>query len=132
MGNKSIGTTKERELLRPFFDTGGSALRCAGSGSIQLPAPDILGLLPGRVIAIEAKYTTEGRAYLQRQEAKQLQRFADSSPDGEAWVAFRIARRDWRFIPLDDAPRTKSDNITLKYSEIDRQGYTFNELLEEV
>ena len=63
MSTKSRGSNAERDLIHKFWGEGWAALRAAGSGSSQFPAPDIIASNNVRKLAIEVKLTTELKKY---------------------------------------------------------------------
>jgi len=125
--SKSTGTRYERDLIHAAFDEGLTAIRAAGSGSQQAPAPDVIILADNTILCVEAKFKDSERAYLNEKEAKALRYFVDRTDGALSYVAFRRKRHVWKFQRLPEAPRTKSGNVKLVH---DRMPLTLKELFE--
>jgi len=124
--SKSVGTRYERDLVKAAFESGWTAIRAAGSGSQQAPAPDVIILKDETVLWVEAKYKDARRAYLDRGEAEELEYFVEETDGALAYVGFRRKRHDWKFQRLSTAPRTDSGNVKLIHQ---RMPMTLKDLL---
>lgn len=111
--SKTTGTRYERELVHKAFDAGHTAIRAAGSGSQQAPAPDVIILKDKTVVCVEAKFKDARRAYLDSEEAKALRYFVDSTDGALSYVGFRRKREGWKFQRLPECPRTDTGNVKL-------------------
>ena len=127
MTHKSRGINAERDLIHRFWEQGWAALRAAGSGSSQFPAPDVVASNNVRKIAMEVKLTTEKRKYFTEKEIRELLYFAEKF-GAEAWVGVKFFRRPWAFLSVEDLEESgKSRSVTLEIAE--RRGLSFEELV---
>jgi holliday junction resolvase Hjr len=127
MDKKAKGSNAERDLIHKFNDNGWVAIRSAGSGSQQYPAPDILAGNNLRRVAIECKATAGIRKYLTRKEVDELVFFANKF-GAEAWIGVKFDRLDWYFINIEDLDRTeKSYSIDIPVAK--RKGLSFEQLI---
>jgi len=128
MSSKSKGSNKERELLHILWRKGLPTLRCAGSGSMKYPGPDLIASNKSRVLAIECKSTKEKKKYLDEEDVQQLKEFCDIF-GAEPWFAVRFARKDWLFLSLEDIEKTENGYvIDAKIAE--RRGLLIDELIK--
>jgi len=111
--SKTTGTRYERELIREAYNAGHTAIRAAGSGSQQAPAPDVVILRDETIVCVEVKFKDARRAYLDAEEAKALRYFVDSTDGALSYAGFRRKREGWKFQRLPTCPRTKSGNVKL-------------------
>jgi Holliday junction resolvase len=128
MSKKSRGINAERDLIHKFWEQGWAAMRAAGSGSQQYPAPDVIASNNLRKIAIECKLTTEERKYFTKQEVKELRYFAEKF-GAEAWLAVKFFRQPWYFFTIDSATETKESYVVTLETARSR-GITFEEMIE--
>ncbi len=127
MSTKSRGINAERDLIHKFWQAGWGAMRAAGSGSQQYPAPDVLASNNARALAIECKLTTATRQYFSKQEVKELRYFAEKF-GAEPWLAVKFFRQEWYFFTLEDAVETAASHVvTLEQAK--SRGLAFDELL---
>ena len=82
-------------------------MRVSGSGSMQLPLPDLLVGNSVRRLAIECKTTKDGSKYFSDDEIANLTKFADMF-GAEAWLAVKFDRKGWRFFKASEAKKTGS------------------------
>ena len=93
----SKGANAERELMRLFFQAGFSVVRIAGSGTSPLPAPDIIAIRKGRIIAVECKARKASHLAIALEQVKELRDWA-SRAGSESLVGWKIPRKGWFFL----------------------------------
>ena len=127
MSLKSRGTNAERDLIHKFWGAGWAALRAAGSGSSQFPAPDVVASNNVRKLAIEVKLTTEKKKYFTKKEVNELEYFSKKF-GAEAWVGVKFFHKPWYFLTLEDLEVTgKSFGVSIALAE--QKGLTFEEIV---
>lgn len=127
MSRKSRGINAERDLIHKFWGAGWAALRAAGSGSSQFPAPDIVASNNIRKLAIECKLTTEKKKYFSKKEINELTYFSEKF-GAESWVAVKFFHQPWYFLSLEDLEETTSSwAVSIELAEL--KGLTFEELV---
>ena len=127
MSLKSKGSNAERELLHMFWAKNWACIRSAGSGSMKYPGPDLLVGNLAKRMAIECKTTKGGKIYLNEHDVGQLKDFSrifDSRP----WFAVKFAKKEWRFLGLEDLKKTKTGYV-IDSAQIDMYGISFEELI---
>ncbi len=127
MKNKAKGSNAERELLLMFFKEGYGVSRVAGSGSSQLPTPDIIACKKGKCIAIECK-TKSGKYLNIRPEQVEELRTWEGLAEFPAYVAWRLGKDKWYFISHKDLNKTKKA-YSIKKEEIMEKGLDFHGFL---
>ena len=127
MSTKSRGTNAERDLIRRFWHVGWGAMRAAGSGSQQYPAPDVLASNNVRTLAFECKLTTEKTKYFTKQEVTELIYFAEKF-GAEPWLAVKFFREPWYFFTVEDAKETPG-SFVVTLAQAKSRGLTFEELI---
>jgi holliday junction resolvase Hjr len=127
MNRKAKGTGGERKLIHKFWDHGWAAFRCAGSGAIKYPVPDLIAGNNLRKIAIEAKVVGSDHKYFARKEIEDLVFFA-SRFGSEAWLAIKFDNRGWFFISPDDLEKTKTQ-YGASFALCERRGLSFEEMV---
>jgi Holliday junction resolvase len=129
MNLKAKGSNAERELIHKFNNNNWVAIRAAGSGSQQYPAPDILAGNNLRRLAIECKVTSDTKKYLTKKEVEELVFFAQKF-GAEAWIAVKFDRVDWFFLNIEDLEQTdKSYAIDIPAAK--RKGLSFEQIIEK-
>ena len=127
MSHKSKGSNAERDLIHKFNAQGWVAIRSAGSGSQQFPAPDILAGNNLRRLAIECKATKDTKKYLTKKEVDELIYFANTF-GAEAWIGVKFDHMSWFFIAIHDLDITnKSYAIDIPTAKT--KGLSFEELI---
>ncbi|HEY9702201.1 MAG TPA: Holliday junction resolvase Hjc [Allocoleopsis sp.] len=127
MNLKAKGSNAERELIHKFNNNGWVAIRAAGSGSQQYPAPDILAGNNLRRLAIECKVTADLKKYLTKKEVEELMFFAQKF-GAEPWIAVKFDRVDWFFLNIEDMDKTdKSYAIDIPTAK--RKGLSFEQII---
>ena len=129
MNKKAKGSNAERDLIHKFNENGWVAIRSAGSGSQQYPAPDILAGNNVRRVAIECKATADTKKYLTKKEVDELVFFANKF-GAEAWIAVKFDRMDWFFLNVEDMDKSdKSFSIDIPTAK--RKGLSFEQVIEK-
>jgi len=93
----SKGANAERELMHLFFEAGFSVVRIAGSGTSPLPAPDIIAIKQGRIIAVECKARKANHLAISVGQIAELRSWAKRA-GSEAFVGWKIPRKGWFFL----------------------------------
>ena len=93
----SKGANAERELMHLFFKEGFSVVRIAGSGTSPLPAPDIIALRNGRIIAVECKARKAKNLAISVAQMQELRGWARKA-GAEPLVGWKIPRKGWFFL----------------------------------
>ncbi len=128
MSKKSRGTNAERDLIHKFWGAGWAALRAAGSGSSQFPAPDVVAANNVRKLAIEVKLTTEKKKYFTKKEINELLYFSEKF-GAESWVAVKFYQVQWYFLTIEDLEVTGSSyGVSIELAK--RKGLLFEELIQ--
>ncbi len=97
MAHYAKGANAERELLLMLFKQGYACARMAGSGSSDIPCPDLIAIKDGKGFAVEAK-AWNGK-YLSIEIAKFEELLAWSKVSGlELVVAWKVPRKGWYFL----------------------------------
>lgn len=123
----SKGANAERELMRLFFEAGFSVVRIAGSGVSPLPAPDIVALKKGRIIAVECKARKSKNLAIELQQMRDLVEWAKTA-GGEAFVGWKVPRKGWFFLTPGQLHNTgKFFAISLKDAEL--KGITLQSII---
>ncbi|MBN2880996.1 Holliday junction resolvase [Candidatus Woesearchaeota archaeon] len=127
MSRKSKGLDAERELIHKFWKMGWAAIRCAGSGSIKYPVPDVLAGSSTRQIAIECKTNQATRQYFTKKEIFELKQFSEIF-GSESWVAIKFPKKQWFFINPEDLDETENSYvISIEKAQI--KGLLFEEMI---
>lgn len=128
MKNKAKGSNAERELLLMMFKEGFGVSRVAGSGSSQLPTPDIIACKNGACVAIECK--TKSGEYLNiRPEQVEELKIWEGMAGFPAFVAWRLGKDKWYFISYKDLNKTKKA-YSIKKEEIMEKGMNFERFIK--
>lgn len=127
MSLKSKGINAERELIHFFWENGWSAIRCAGSGSMKYPCPDILAGNNLRKIGIECKSTSIDKQYFTKKEIFELQQFCNIF-GAECWVAIRFPKKQWFFISVEDLIENKS-SYSINYERAKLRGLELKDMV---
>lgn len=95
------GYVGERELLYKLYDKGYVVLRSPRSGRIGLPTPDIVAIKNSKVYALECKFRNIA-FIVPKEQLEQLKEWVEKA-GANAYIAWKIPRKGWKFIALDDA-----------------------------
>lgn len=128
MSRKSKGTRAERELIHLFWNSGWTAVRVAGSGSMQFPSPDIIAGNAARKLAIECKATKEITHYTSGEQVENLKKFCRLS-GSEGWLGIRFDNMKWYFLSLEDLNETEGNNYSISIELAKRRGLSFEQLI---
>lgn len=128
--SKIKGSKAERELFRMLWDNGWSVVRSAGSGSTQLPAPDLVAGNTSRVIAIECKSIKNDRKYFYDDEINQLKHFS-AVFGAEPWIGVRFDKRGWYFVHTDDLEKSSGNSFLISLKFAQAKGLSFEELIKK-
>lgn len=93
----SKGANAERELMRLFFEKGFSVVRIAGSGTSPLPAPDIIAIKKGRIVAVECKARKAKNLAISSAQMSEFLDWAEKA-GSEALVGWKVPRKGWFFL----------------------------------
>ena len=102
----SKGANAERELMHLFFNAGFSVVRIAGSGTSPLPAPDIIALKKGRIIAVECKARKAKNLAITLVQMQELLDWAKKA-GSESFVGWKVPRKGWFFLKPGQFHRTE-------------------------
>lgn len=127
MNRKAKGIAGERELIHFFWREGWAAFRCAASGAIRYPVPDIIAGNNIRKIAIEVKTVSGKYKYFPAKEILDLQTFADKF-GSEAWLAIKFKNRGWFFVSPEDLEKTPSQ-FGVSFAICERRGLSLQEVI---
>jgi len=103
---KRKGIRFERELIHALWNEGFAAIRCAGSGSMSYPSPDIVASNGKITIAIEAKMRDKLPLYIQGEKVRELVKFSNIF-GAEPLIALKIKGEKWRFFTIDQLLETE-------------------------
>jgi Holliday junction resolvase len=97
MAQYSKGANAERELVHTLFDAGFSVVRVAGSGKTSLPAPDIIALRKGRVIAFECKAWNAKNLAIPIEQMQEFRQWCNRA-GAEAVIGWKVPHKGWFFL----------------------------------
>ncbi len=110
------GAEAERELIHTLYDKGFSVVRVAGSGKSSLPAPDLLALYQGRVLAFECKAWGNSSISIPVPKMQELLDWCQRA-GAEPVIAWKYPRQGWFFLkPTDLSASDKHYSITLRHA----------------
>jgi Holliday junction resolvase len=98
------GAASERELIKKFSEKGFRVIRAAGSGVNSL-SPDILVFTKGKYYGFECKAWKKKNLRLSKEQFERLQDWINDTGI-TVMVAWKIPRKGWYFIPLDEFKQT--------------------------
>ena len=111
------GADAERELIHLLFDKGFSVVRVAGSGKTALPAPDLIALHKGRILAFECKAWASGSIHIPVSQMQELLSWCDRA-GAEIFLAWKYPHKGWFFLKPGDFSQTdKNNSITLRHAQ---------------
>lgn len=109
------GYLGERELLYKLYEKGYVVLRSPRSGRIGLPTPDIIAIKNSKIYALECK--SRNLAFIvPKEQLDQLKEWVNKA-GANAYIAWKIPRKGWKFISLEDAIRN-SGRISKRFCDI--------------
>lgn len=127
MNRKAKGINGERELIHLFWGAGWAAFRCAGSGAIKYPVPDIIAGNNLRKIALEVKTIAADHQYFSVKEVDDLLFFGKTF-GCESWLAIKFSRAEWYFVSPEDLEK-KEKNYGISKTICERRGLRFDEVV---
>lgn len=126
--SKKKGSRAERELFHMLWDLNWAVVRSAGSGSSQMPSPDLIASNGKRSLAIECKSIKATKQYFPLDEIQQLSEFSKMF-GAEPWIGVRFDNEGWYFVHLDNVPPTKGDSFGISLDFAIKNGLKFEELI---
>jgi Holliday junction resolvase len=108
------GYSAEREMLHTLAGMGYMVMRAPHSGSINLASPDIIAAKHGKLLVIECK-SRKAAFSVPIEQLDELKEWRDKA-GATAYVAWKISRRGWTFLKLDDVYANKG-NIGKKFAK---------------
>lgn len=87
-------------------------MRASGSGTIDLPVPDVIGVKGGQVIIIECKTTNKDKISLKKAVIS-LKEFSKRA-GGKAYIAIKFPRQKDRFYDIEDLLLKKNFTVSEK------------------
>ena len=127
------GFDKERDLVLRLWSHGFAAMRAPASGARtkRVFYPDVLAAYQGRIYVFEVKYRSEpGPIYIDSSKIEKLKEFARRA-GGEALIAVKYGRGEWRLIPVDECPSTGS-SIRVDPELAEKKGIRLSEFVSRV
>lgn len=91
------GAKAERELIHFLYSQGFAISRSAGSGTISLPAPDVIALKKDRKLAFECKFWSAQYLNITNTQMKELL-FWRETAGIDLFIGWKIPRKGWRFL----------------------------------
>ncbi len=107
------GYRAERGLVHELSKRGYMTIRAPRSGRIGLPSPDVIAAKDGSILVIECK-SREGAFTVEQEQLEQLKEWQNKAM-AKAYVAWKVARKDWLFLRLADVEANKG-NIGKKFA----------------
>jgi len=105
---RSRGYRAERDLVIRLWRLGFAVLRAPASGAKIKRAdyPDIVAIKDGRVAVFEVKSRKElSTIYIEEEQLRKLRTFTERA-GGKAYIAVKLPRIEWKFIPIEELERT--------------------------
>lgn len=124
------GAKTERELIHLFWANQWAAVRVAGSGRQNYPAPDVIANKAGINLAIECKATKSTSQYLEKREVEELKAYAERA-GARALIALRFNNTPWIFLNPDDLDQTDVSFVTTK-EKAQLRGISFEQLTKHL
>ena len=107
------GYVAELSLTHTLSGMGWMVIRAPRSGRIGLPSPDIVAAKIGKLVVIECKSRQEAFTVPVEQLAELDEWVAKAG--AEAFIGWKISRKGWTFLKLDDVKQNKG-NIGKKFA----------------
>ncbi len=107
------GYSAERELVHTLSKIGYMVIRAPRSGSINLASPDIIAAKHGKLLVIECK-SRKGAFSVPIEQLDELKEWRDKA-GATAYVAWKISRKGWTFLRLDDVYANRG-NVGKKFA----------------
>lgn len=114
MSKYQKGANAERELIHFLYAQGFAVVRAAGSGTISLPAPDVIALRRDKQLAFECKSWSAKYLNIPIENMNELFFWRNASGI-DVFVAWKIPRMGWRFLkPENFKKNPKGYLVSLK------------------
>ncbi len=124
-GKKRKGISFERELIHALWNEGFAAVRCAGSGSMSYPSPDVIASNGKLTLAIEAKVREKLPLYILAEKLRELVMFSNLF-GAKPIIALKVKGEKWRFFTVDLLKETE------KGYKIDENNFHLGKELGEI
>jgi len=127
MARYNKGASAERELIRQLFGAGFSVVRIAGSGKNPLPAPDIIALKKGRILAFECKAWKAKNLSIPAGQMNDLLQWCEKA-GAEPLVGWKVPRKGWFFLRPEQLRET-GKFFTINMQNAMQRGLPFSGLV---
>ncbi|MDO8427795.1 MAG: Holliday junction resolvase Hjc [Candidatus Diapherotrites archaeon] len=127
MTHYAKGANAERELLLMLFKEGYACARVAGSGSSDIPCPDLVALKNGKGFAVEAKAWNGNYLNIEVSKFEELQAWAKVS-GLELLIAWKVPRKGWIFLK-ENQLRNTGKFYSINLEDAQNIGKTFEVLI---
>lgn len=107
------GYRAENEMVHTLSKMGYMVIRAPRSGRIDLPSPDIIAAKHGKLLVIECK-SRNGAFTVPLDQLDQLREWRDKA-GAHAYVGWKISRKGWTFLHLDDV-YANNGNVGKKFA----------------
>ena len=107
------GYRAERSLVHELSKKGFMVVRTPHSGSMNIASPDIIAAKGGKLFVIECK-SREDAFTVQKEQLDEMRQWVDKA-GAEAYIGWKISRRGWSFLKLDDVAGNNG-NIGKKFA----------------
>jgi Holliday junction resolvase len=104
------GADSERELIKQCFERNYSVVRVAGSGKTSLPAPDVIALKKGKILAFECKAWDSNYLTLGKNQMSELVSWSERA-GADMFIAWKIPKKGWIFLKPSDFKETSKNFI---------------------
>ncbi len=119
------GANWERQLKKLLQEKGYFVIRAAGSG-VDSVSPDLLALSSTKKMAFECKAWESGYIWIERWKIEKMRQF-ESHTGIPYYIAWKVAREEWRFFPLA-ALRETEKAFVLEEKDL-RSGMELNRII---
>jgi Holliday junction resolvase len=123
------GANAERELIHVLFERGFSVVRVAGSGKTALPAPDLIALRHGRILAFESKAWAASNLSIPALQMNELVSWSNRA-GAEVYIAWKVPHKGWFFLKPAQLKKTPKA-FTISRKNALRQGIDLNVVIGE-
>jgi len=114
MRNYAKGYRAERDIVHELAGRGYMTIRAPHSGSIGLASPDVIAAKDGKLIVLECKSREEAFT-VPPEQMEELRKWQQVAP-AHAYVAWKVNRKGWRFLRLDDVA-ANGGHVGKKFAE---------------
>jgi len=127
MARYNKGANAERQLIHRLFEAGFSVIRTAGSGKTPLPAPDIIALKRGRILAFECKAWKAKNLAIPVEQVEELLDWSEVA-GAEPLIGWKIPRKGWFFLKSGQMKNT-GKFFTINSSNAMEKGKSLEEVM---